>query len=219
MKERLKKILFLIVLFGGLLFFPCSVYAKESVHLKVDKKDLELGDEITVTATMSGDSKLYALTAKLVYDNDVFTEIDDSDFEYDDETLNVIYNEKNNAFGMINTNGEISKKLFTVHLKVKKDAKVGDTNIALTDIKTSDGENEVKLKKKSVKILVTRKAVEDEVLQPERPNKVEDTEEVVIKTFTTKPVILVVVIALLLISVYILYKKKEDVKYGVHSSL
>ncbi len=215
MKEQLKKILFLIILFGGMLFSPCNVYAKESVNLKVDKTDLEIGDEITVTATMSGNSELYALTAKLVYDNDVFTEIDDSDFDVDDETLNIVYNSKNHKFGMINTSGEISKKLFTVHLKVKKNAKVGDTNIALTDIKTSDGENEIKLKKKSAKVLVTRKATEDEVIQPERPNKVEDTEEVVIKTFTTKPVISVVVIALLLIIAYVIYKKRNEEKVSL----
>ena len=84
------------------------VFAKANVVLNVDKKDLEAGDVVTVSAQLSSDTKLYALTATLSYDTNVFEEMDDTNFASDDENIDILYNNQNHKFGIINKAGEIS---------------------------------------------------------------------------------------------------------------
>ena len=49
MKEKFK---YLLVAFLTAILLPISVFAKESVELKIDKTDLKVGDEVKVTASV-----------------------------------------------------------------------------------------------------------------------------------------------------------------------
>ena len=205
---------FLLLLFVSFLL-PFRVLAMEGIQLEVDKEDLNIGDTITVTAKLTGEKKLYALTATLSYDRSVFEAIENDDFSSMDESLDVIYNAANNRFGMINESGEIPSELFTIRLKVKKDASVGDTNIALTNVSASDGDTKTSYDKTSVSVLVTRDAEEGEVIPNKENEEVKDQEETIISTFSTKPIIGVLVFATLVcgaITVYFLVRKRDKKK-------
>lgn len=101
------KIKYLLVVFLATILIPLNVFASEKVSLKVDKTDLEIGDEITVSASMPSDMDAYALLATLKYDKNVFQKIDDSNFSVDDLS-SVTYNEDNNKFGIVNKSGKIA---------------------------------------------------------------------------------------------------------------
>ena len=163
MKKRLFSYLFVFIL--ALTVMPLPIFAKEKLILKTDKSDLEIGDEVVVTAEVSSDMKLYAFMATLSYDKSVFQEMTSENLEPVDNTLDVSYNSTTDKFGFINKKGEISGKLFQVHLKVKKDAHVGSTNIGLTNISASDGNQKITFDKVSTKVLVTKDASSDEVVQ------------------------------------------------------
>ncbi len=206
-------------LFIGLLFtilLPMRVFASNNIVLEVDKNDLEVGDIVTVTAKLPENSKLYAFTATLSYDKAVFEEIDDTDFEIEEDSLSIVYNSQNNQFGIINQTGEIEEELFTIHLKVKKDAMVGDTDITLTNVSSSDGSSKITYEKSSVSVLVTRDAKEGEV-PPTSVEKEEEQEEQekVIKTFSTKPIMIglgVIFVLLVGTTIFVVVKKKEKKK-------
>ena len=162
MRKHLSLKYFLLMLLTSILL-PINVMAKGDITLEVDKTDLEIGDEVTVTAKLSSDEKLYALTATLNYDRNVFTEIDNKNFISKDDTVDIIYNNSNNKFGIINKSGEISTELFKIRLKVKDKANVGNTSITLTNISSSDGSGKTTYDTSSVNVLVTRDAVDGEV--------------------------------------------------------
>ena len=112
-----------------LFLFPIVAYAKDGIYLEIDKTDLNAGDEVVVTASVLEDVSLYALTATLNYDASVFEKIDENDFVLSNENVSITYSDTTNKFGILNKTGEISGELFQIHLTVKNDANVGETNI------------------------------------------------------------------------------------------
>ena len=205
-KKYLAFLLFIVVI------IPIQAFAKANVILSVDKKDLEAGDIVTVSAKLPSETKLYALTATLSYDTNVFEEMDDTNFASDDENIEILYNNKNHKFGILNKAGEISNELFRVQLKVKDNANVGDTDISLTNISSSDGNKKTTFDKTSVELLVTRDAKEGETI----PNPITKEEftmpEEIIKTFSTKPIMIALTCGaciLLIGFLYVLFKRKN----------
>ena len=206
---------YLTIIFLAAVLLPLNVFASDKVSLKVDKKDLEIGDEIKVSVSIGKDIDAYALLGTLKYDKNVFQKIDDSNFSVD-ELSSVSYSSDTNKFGITNKSGKISMedgKLFTVRLKVRNDASVGETNIALTNISYSDGDSKKTLDKVSTKVSVTRDAKEKEVLPTNKENKVKEDKEKDIVTFYTMPIIIVLgIIALILLIVIIYFNLRNDEK-------
>ena len=66
------KIKYLVILFLATILIPLNVFASSKVNLIVDKTDLEIGDEVTVSASVPSNMDAYALTATLKYDKNVF---------------------------------------------------------------------------------------------------------------------------------------------------
>ena len=210
--KKIKKILYLIILSTFLL--PLTVLANDKITLKVDKSDLSAGDVVTVDAVMPEDLKLYALTATLNYDKNVFEEISNENFVGQEDVTEVLYNPGNQRFGLLNKAGEIPSTLFSVRLRVKKNAQAGNTNIALTNISSSDGENKIDYDVSNVEVLITRDAKEGEVVTNNDKIEYQNTEENIIKTFSNKPIVIGASIGsiLLLICLIYLIVKKQDKK-------
>ncbi len=208
--KKVKKLLF--VLFVTLIVLPLTLKASDSMTLNVDKTDLTVGDEITVSASMPSDTKSYALLATLKYDENVFERIDDSDFEIDEEKMSISYNKNNKKFGIINKSENMPPVLFSVHLKVKDNASVGNTTIALTNISTSDGKNSENYDKTTTVVSVTRDALDGEVIPLDKENNVTVDEENIITTFTTRPILIILLVIMLISTLggIIIYTKKED---------
>ena len=176
--NKLTIILLIIILF---VILPINVWAKGQIILRVDKTDLEVGEELVVTASVKDETEFYALTATLSYDSSVFEEITPEDFILANEVLDLSYNNETNKFGIVNKVGLISGELFQIHLKAKQNANVGNTNIALTNITSSDGENKITYEKEVLQVLVTKNAQENEVLNNTKPNEITEVQEEVIK--------------------------------------
>ncbi len=190
--------------------FPISVFANEKIKLTTDKEFLEIGEEVTVTAKVDSNEKLYALTATLNFDNKVFSAIDEANFIMPDDTVDITYNPKNHKFGIINKTGEISGELFKVRLKVRKNANVGDANITLTNISSSDGDDSLKYDKANAKVVVTRDATEGEMIPNNKAKVYNDTKEDNIKSFSTKPIIIILFNAIVIIIAYLIYTHIND---------
>ena len=70
---------YVILLFLTVFLIPINVFAKGKITLTTDEETLKVGEEVVVTAKVSSDEKLYALTATLSYDANVFEKIDDKE--------------------------------------------------------------------------------------------------------------------------------------------
>ncbi len=195
---------------------------KPIIELELDKTDLVRKDEVTVTAKIpDGDYKLYALMATLLYDNNVFESIDISSFSLSDENLDISYNDTTHKFGIINKTGAIPHELFSVRLKVKENAHVGDTTISLINMSASDGQNKITFDSVSEEVLVTRDALAEEVLISDDLDETNTPTEPLISTFSTAPIIVVVAFTIIVLLIFILYlyKNKNQNKKMIGSLL
>lgn len=193
------KLLAIVIAASFLVSAECWA-AGNTIALKVDKNDLQAGDEITVSADLSGEDEVYAITATLQYDQNVFEPISDDNFTIA-ESESISYNAENNQFGIINQSGEIEDALFEVHLRVKDDANVGNTNIALTNIQSSDGNRKTEYSDVTTQVLVTRDVAEDEVLPQNQENVIAEGKTEEQNVFFTAPF---VITALIMLGVIIL---------------
>ncbi len=214
------KIKYFIVMLFAIILLPFSVKAADGLTLDVDKKDLEAGDEITVKAMLPSDMDTYAFMATLKYDKNVFQKIDDTNFTIDNESLDITYNTKNNKFGIINKSGKTTDELFSVRLKVKKNANVGNTNIALTNITASNGNTEIIFPKVSTKVYVTRDAKADEAVPTYKENKIKEDKEQKTTVLATTPILItlfieIFILLLVIIYMYVKHRDKKAPFYGL----
>ena len=209
--NKLKK---LIMLFLAVAILPLTVSAADKLNLKVNKTDLKVGDEVVVSASITGKEDYYAAFATLKYDENVFEKIDDTNFFITENVMDVTYNKKNHKFAIINKNGKNENVLFMVSLKVKENANSGDTNIALTNISISDGDKEVNFPKVSKKV-----SVNGSNKQAMASNKITDDQNIIVKTFTTVPIIILlsIVAIILFIAIGYLYFHHRDKKKTINT--
>ncbi len=211
----MKKIKYLLFVLLITILLPISVFAKEALVLKVDKTDIKVGDEITVTANATSKMDTYALMATLKYDQNVFQNIDNDSFVIKSNE-SIKYNNETNKFGIINKTGKISLKegdvLFTIHLKVKENANVGNTNIALTNITYTTKDNVQNLETSSLKVLVTKDAEDGETVPTNKENQIVEDEENIIKTYNNIPLIIFlgVLVVIGLITILIINNKSKE---------
>lgn len=179
-----------------MLAMPCL--AAGEISLQVDDSDLAAGDEITVSANLLEGIDAYAITGTLQYDRSIFEVLDAADFETS-ETMSVSYNAVNQKFGIINQTGTVGQRLFSVRLRVREDANVGETNIAFSNITVSDGSNKSTYSTASTQVLVTRDAEDDETISTHAENAIVETSEGVQNVFSNLPFIIAGAIAVAII--------------------
>ena len=211
----MKKIKTLLILTLMIVCLPLTALAAEGITLDINKTNLEVGDEVTVSAKVSSDLDAYALIATLKYDTNVFETIDDSNFVVQD-TSSINYSQNTNKFGIINKSGKVSTggTLFTVKLRVKDDANVGNTNIALTNISYSSGTGKKTLDMVSTKVFVSRDAKEGETIPIQNENIVTEDVENEVKAVSNVPVMSTLLVAIVILLASIIYIKltKKSVK-------
>ena len=116
--KKLTSVLFFVVF---LFMFTTTVFASNEVILDVNKNKVNLGGEITISIDLKMESKetsLYAYTAKLSYDKDVFDVIKTENFQEKENWSDIVYNKSNNKFALINKKGITGEKLLEIKLKV-----------------------------------------------------------------------------------------------------
>ena len=118
--KKLATFLFLVVF---LFAFSINVNAANETILNVNKNEVNLGEEIILSIGLDTqneeETSLYAYTAKLSYNKDVFEVITTKDFQEQENWSDINYNRANNKFALINKKGESGDKLLQIKLKVK----------------------------------------------------------------------------------------------------
>ncbi len=216
MKKTKKGLIITFLLLIALLIIPLtSVYsASEKLKLETSKDTAIYGDEITVTLNFEKEeNNLYAYTAKLSYDKDVFEEISKDDFQENEQWQDVTYNSSSNKFGLINKEGNESQNIIEVKLRVKDNAKRGKTQISISNATASNGEQDISLGSASKELTIKEDELDDvsniENTTPQEEVKEEQTKTVEHKT--NWPVIIDAIIAVVVL-IFLIYVFSKNSK-------
>lgn len=161
MKSNVKKIVSIVVMMLVLLCMT-SVHAAPNdrfeTTLRTDHTQAKGEDTVTITiglkdiAVEGGDKGIGAYTAMLEFDTSVFEYVSaDGVGEWKDPLY------EGGAFTSNTKKGEVVKTnqdIVAITLKVKKDAKVGETQIELTNFSGSNGKDEVEAQDKAIKMTI-----------------------------------------------------------------
>ena len=140
MKQNFK---LLIAVFLTIILMPLKVDALEQAVISVDKTELEAGDFVNVVVDLDYNKDLYAFTASLSFDENVFEVLDTKNFEAQDEWSDIVYNKENNKFALINKSGENKEHLMMIKLFVKDNPVAGETRITLNNLVGSNGSRDI----------------------------------------------------------------------------
>ena len=133
------KFRYLIILFLIAMLFPFNVSAKEDITLRVNRTKLNPGDSVSVIVDLDYNNSLYALKAGLSF----FEVLETHNFEEQDNWSDIVYNEENNEFALLNKSGQTKEHLLMAKLFVKEKPKAGDTEISLVNPIGSDGKKDI----------------------------------------------------------------------------
>lgn len=142
----MKKITIFLTTFLLILICATTSLAADKMNIQASKTELNTGDEFTISVNFESQKEnIYAYTAKLVYDQNVFEVIDKDDFEGQENWSDITYNSNNNKFALINKKGEKSENILKINFKVKDDAIPGETAININSASASDSTETIKL--------------------------------------------------------------------------
>ncbi len=163
MKKSLifKKIIYIVL--AILLISTVNVYAADSfkTKLSVDSSSKKLEDEVVVTISLSniaiesGEKGIGAYTAKVDFDSSVFEFVETSGTKNWEAPMY-----EDGLIVGITAQGNVAKEdqeIGSITFKVKKDAKLGETTIKLTNFSGSSVASDIDAKDSSVKINITTK--------------------------------------------------------------
>ncbi len=216
MKKLMACLVLLLTLFISFTFIM-KVNAKDNLILNVSKNEINVGEELLVSINLDSEhTDLYAYTAKLSYDKDVFEVIEKEDFEEQENWSDIQYNKDNNKFALINKKGVNGEKLLQLKLQVKQDAKAGKTAIIVNSITASNGKKDIPIEGSSVEVLVLNDGLNEGESIPDNKVEVPEEDNNVIETKREIPVagilliILMIAIAISLIFYYLKLSKKDS---------
>ncbi len=176
----MKKSVVILLTFLLIFISATSVFAVDKMDLALSKSELNSGEELVATIKFNSDAtSLSSYTAKIGYDKDVFESIEKEDFQEQDNWSDIKYSNYDSKFSLINKPEETMQNAISLKLKVKENAKSGDTTIRLYSASASDGENALVLENASqtVKILGEEKSIVADVKNEENSNlQTESTE-------------------------------------------
>lgn len=206
----------LIIMFSCII--ATNVNAAESITLKATKEQVNLGEEITISLDLniedSEETSLYAYTAKLSYDKDVFEVIEETDFEESENWSDITYNKNNNKFALINKKGITGENILQIKLKVKDNAIPGKTSITVNNITASDGKKDITLEGKTIDIMVIKDGLaQGESIPVNKTNTItEDNTSIEVgKDFSWIAYVLIVfIIVIFIFTIYYYISSKEE---------
>lgn len=159
---KVKKLCIMIAILSVVLGIVTTVLATNvGTQVITTKQEVQAKDEEIITLTVKlnhlqeMEGGLYAYKGKIQYDKDVFYEVEEKDFLTKNSWTNLKYNKRNNEFVVIKksplTNPE---DMLQINLKVKSNAKAGNSNIEIVNQTTSDGKNDIKMDHLKINIKV-----------------------------------------------------------------
>ena len=173
----MKKVLGILTTFLILILGATTVFAADKMELNVSKSELNAGDEVSIQVNFDTEESAYAYTAKLNYDENVFERLETDDFEEQDKWSDITFSNLNNKFALINKTGEPTNSIVNIKLKVKEDAKNGNTTITVNSASSSNGEESKNLGTASKEIKINNANAEAEETSPAVTNSVDENIE------------------------------------------
>ncbi len=157
MKKRQLITLLIVTLF--IVIFPHIAFARQ-VEINADKAEIKAGDKITISVKIkdvSIEEGMNSMQGQLVYDKDDWEQVTKEDIK-SKNNWSITYNdeetESEGKFILINFgSGEVEEQeLLEITLKSKKKIIGGNSEIKLTELYTTDGENMIKMEDQAKEI-------------------------------------------------------------------
>ena len=172
MKKRVVFLITIILIITGILLINNKIQATEkslSCSIETEKTEIKQGEETSVTIKINSEEQINAFQAKINYDENLWEEIDENNFETKDGWENLKYNKNSKEFNVINKQDTTNKDILEIKLKARTSANVGNTEITIDEITASDGNTEFKNENLSNDILI--KVNESLINKPTNPEK------------------------------------------------
>lgn len=161
MKKIVISILTTILLILGM----TTIYATNSYNINIvpSKQQLLPGEEITVTFRLEdikAEPGIGAVYGKLEYDKEIFEQVVQEDFIQVEGWELPIYNSENEREGtlfLLTETGNTIKEnsdIFSIKMKVLDNVKSKDTQIKLTEISSSTGEEDIDIQDVTVDLVI-----------------------------------------------------------------
>lgn len=155
MKQR-KIMLIIITAIILLTINSIKTYATSyTLNASIDKNEYKLQDKVNVKVSLENVeniNEIYGVIGKIEYDKEVFEDdISNIVTEWND----VKYNKDTGEFVVIrNSTIEAKKEIFEIELKIKENAKLGNTNISIKNVYVSDSKNDIEVNETNISINV-----------------------------------------------------------------
>ena len=185
MKKRVVFLITIILIITGILLINNKIQATEkslSCSIETEKTEIKQGEETSITIKINSEEQINAFQAKINYDENLWEEIDENNFETKDGWESLKYNKDSKEFNVINKQDTTNKDILEIKLKAKTSANVGNTEITIDEITASDGNTEFKNENLSNDILIkvnesliNKPTNPEEPTTPEKPSKPENT--------------------------------------------
>lgn len=166
---KIRKNLITILLVLSTIMLVCSTNVSNAadnakIGLTADKTEAVAGDTVKITVKVKDitgiTDGIIGLQGNLVYDNTIFESVTFANLNNWDKPD---YNETNGSF--LTSKGDFVKNdedVFTISLKLKSDAKLGDTKVQLKDIQVADLDKEYTSTGAEITIKVVEKSITDD---------------------------------------------------------
>ena len=184
MKKRVVFLITIILIITGILLINNKIQATEkslSCSIETEKTEIKQGEETSITIKINSEEQINAFQAKINYDENLWEEIDENNFETKDGWESLKYNKDSKEFNVINKQDTTNKDILEIKLKAKTSANVGNTEITIDEITASDGNTEFKNENLSNDILIkvnesliNKPTNPEEPTTPEKPSKPEN---------------------------------------------
>ena len=200
-KKLAKLIAFLLVLSFVMSLVIVNIFADDNgkkAVLTVTEDELSVNDEFVLSIALDNtDYNLYAYTARLSYDKNVFEIVETNSFEVKDNWSSITYNKESNKFVLINKKGYVEgEDLLEISMRVKEDAIPGKTAITLQGITASNGSDVIEIENGSVEILIIRDGLLEDGTIPSNNSFIDDYENNIISVKSNKIIFIVLLIVL-----------------------
>ncbi len=177
---RLKKLCITILIMITILFTANTVFAASvQTEITATKQEVQAEKEEVVTLNLKLNNfqkiedGLYAYKGQIQYNKDVFYELESKNFKVKNNWTSLQYNKENNEFVVIKKSGVTDPEEFLqIDLKVKNNAKAGNSNIVIKNQTTSEGKEDIEINNLDINIKVIQE--EENIPGPDDNNNNDD---------------------------------------------
>lgn len=163
------------------------VYANEhTLNINIDGNEHIQGEKIKIQVNIEDINDIYGIIGKIEYDEEVFENISNITTTWND----IQYNKNTKEFIILRNSTVENKQILEIELQIKENAKIGNTNITIKDIKASDSNNDIEIEEVTITTDI-KKSINNNI-EPTNTPSIQPTNKPdtpVIPDATEKPVI------------------------------